>query len=213
MGSAKGGFRPAISAGIISSFAIQTSIGGSMENLTTSSAGGRQGDSAALGQLFSELYRDLRQLAHARLKRHGTVTLLDTTALVHESYLRFLKAGRVQFADRAHFIGYAARVMRSVVVDFARESLAQCRGGREAHIALETEAAAPPAKGESEILQVHEALEELATVSERMVRVVEMRYFGGMSDAEIGEALSLTERTVRRDWEKARIILAAALKG
>src|SRR5215831_2332691 len=141
-----------------------------MEDLTTSLAGARRGDSAALGQLFSELYRDLRQVAHARLRRHGTVTLLDTTALVHESYLRFFKAGRVQFSDRAHFVGYAARVMRSVVVDFARESLAQCRGGREAHIALETEAAALLAKGESEILQVHEALEELATVSERMVR-------------------------------------------
>ena len=151
-------------------------------------------------------------MAHARLKRHETFTLLNTTALVHESYLRFLKTGRVQFADRAHFIGYAARVMRSVVVDFARESLAQCRGGQQVHIALETEAAAAPARGESEILQVHEALDELATVSERMARVVEMRYFGGMSDAEIGEALSLAERTVRRDWEKARIILAAALK-
>jgi len=183
-----------------------------MEDLTTSLAGARQGDSEVLEQLFSELYRDLRQLAHARLKGHETFTLLNTTALVHESYLRFLKSGRVQFADRANFIGYAARVMRSVVVDFARESLAQRRGGQEVHIALETDVAASPAKGESEILQVHEALDELANVSERMARVVEMRYFGGMSDAEIGEALNLSERTVRRDWEKARIILAAALK-
>jgi len=183
-----------------------------MEDLTTSLAGARQGDNEVLEQLFSELYRDLRQLAHARLKSHETFTLLNTTALVHESYLRFLKAGRVQFADRANFIGYAARVMRSVVVDFARESLAQCRGGQEVHITLETDAAASPARGGREILRVHEALDELATVSERMVRVVEMRYFGGMSDAEIGEILRLTERTVRRDWEKARIILAAALK-
>ena len=142
-----------------------------MTDLTTWLAGARQGDSEVLGQLFSELYRDLRQLAHARLKHHGTFTLLDTTALVHESYLRFLKAGQVQFADRAHFMAYAARVV-------------------------------PPGP----------QLVQLATVSERLVRVVEMRYFAGMSDAEIGEALSLTERTVRRDWEKARIILRAALK-
>lgn len=181
-----------------------------MGDLTTWLAGARPSD--ALGQLFSELYRDLRQLAHARLKRHAVPTLLDTTSLVHESYLRFLQAGQVQVADRAHFMAYAARVMRSVVVDFARESFAQRRGGQDVRVPLDTGAAASPAAGESEILRVHEALDELATVSERLVRVVEMRYFAGMSEAEIAEALGLNERTVRRDWEKARIILAAALK-
>ena len=181
--------------------------------MNTASARAPEPDDGGLERLFSELYRDLRRLAHARLKQHGACTLLDTTALVHESYLRFQKAGRVQFADRAHFVTYAARVMRSVVVDFARESLAQCRGGGEAHIALETDAAASLANGETEILRVHEALDELAAISERLVRVVEMRYFSGMSDAEIGEVLNLTERTVRRDWEKARLILSVALRG
>ena len=209
---APAGFRPEILEVSSVNRCLDLEREGTVTDLTTWLAGARQGDSEALGQLFSELYRDLRQLAHARLKHHGTLTLLDTTALVHESYLRFLKAGQVQFADRAHFIAYAARVMRSVVVDFARESLSQCRGGQEVHITLKTDAAASLANGESEILRVHEALDELATVSERLVRVVEMRYFAGMSDAEIGEALSLTERTVRRDWEKARIILRAALK-
>ena len=108
-------------------------------------------------------------------------------------------------------LAYAARVMRSVVVDFARQGSARRRGGQDVHIALETDAANLPA-GEAEIIRVHEALEELATFSERLVRVVEMRYFGGMSEAEIAEALGLTERTVRRDWEKARILLASALK-
>ncbi|HEY1239848.1 MAG TPA: ECF-type sigma factor [Bryobacteraceae bacterium] len=175
-------------------------------------AGARQGERAALDQLFAELYRDLRQLAHARLQHHKTPTLLDTTSLVHESYLRFLKAGEVQIADRAHFLGYAARVMRSVVVDFARESLAQRRGGQDVHVALDSEVGAPSSRGEREVLRVHEALEQLASVSERLARVVEMRYFGGMKEEEIAEALGLTDRTVRRDWEKARMILGAALK-
>jgi RNA polymerase sigma factor (TIGR02999 family) len=184
---------------------------GFVRDITTLMAAARCGDSAALGQLFSELYPELRRLAHARLKRHPTSTLLDTTSLVHESYLRFLKARQVQVSDRAHFLAYAARVMRSVVVDFARQGSARRRGGQDVHIALETDAANLPA-GEAEIIRVHEALEELATFSERLVRVVEMRYFGGMSEAEIAEALGLTERTVRRDWEKARILLASALK-
>ena len=101
--------------------------------------------------------------------------------------------------------------MRSIIVDFARESSALRRGGQEVHVALDTDMAPVPA-GEAEVIRVHEALEELAVLSERLARVVEMRYFAGMNEAEIGEALGLTERTVRRDWEKARIILAAALK-
>ena len=101
--------------------------------------------------------------------------------------------------------------MRSVVVDFARESSAQRRGGQEVHVALDTDLTPLPA-AEAEVIQVHDALEELAALSERLARVVEMRYFAGMNEAEIGEVLGLTERTVRRDWEKARIVLAAALK-
>src|SRR5262249_28373866 len=113
---------------------------------------------------------------------------------------------------RVHFLGYAARVMRSVVVDFARESAAQRRGGQEIHVPLEPGLGAHDLPGESEVIRVHEALDQVAAVSERLVQVVEMRYFGGMNEAEIAEVLGLTERTVRRDWEKAKIILAAALK-
>jgi len=182
-----------------------------VSDITALIAGARRGESEALGQLFSELYEDLRHLAHARLRRHAPPAMLDTTSLVHESYLRFLKTGQAEISDRAHFLAYAARVMRSVVVDFARESSAQRRGGQEIHVALETDKGSLPA-GEAEVIRVHEALEELAVLSERLARVVEMRYFAGMNEAEIGEALGLTERTVRRDWEKARIVLAAALK-
>jgi len=180
--------------------------------ITTLLRGARHGDGEALGLIFAELYPDLRHLAHARLRRHQAPGFLDTTSLVHESYLRFLKAGEVEVGDRAHFLAYAARVMRSVVVDFVRESAAQRRGGQDVHIPFDANAV-PALAGQSEVIRVHEALEELAMLSERLVRVVEMRYFAGMSEADIAEALGLTERTVRRDWEKARIILAAALLG
>jgi RNA polymerase sigma factor (TIGR02999 family) len=182
-----------------------------MTEIITGASGVRSGGHQALDALFSELYRDLRRLAHARLRRREAPTLLDTTSLVHESYLRFLRAGELQVADRSHFLAYAARVMRSVVVDFARESAAQRRGGDGQRVPLNG-AEELPIAGADEVLRVHEALEQLAGVSERLVSVVEMRYFAGMNEVEIAEALGLTERTVRRDWEKARIILAAALQ-
>src|SRR5215469_16685592 len=118
-------------------------LGGELvPDITTLIAAVRRGENEAIGQLFSELYPELRRLAHARLKRSAAPQLLDTTSLVHESYLRFQKAGQVQVSDRAHFLAYAARVMRSVVVDFARESSAQRRGGQDVHIPLDTNAAA-----------------------------------------------------------------------
>jgi RNA polymerase sigma factor (TIGR02999 family) len=182
--------------------------------MTTWLAEAREGKREALDRVFEELYRELRQLAHARLGRSKPPTLLDTTSLVHESYLRFLKSGQVRLEDRAQFLSYAAHVMRSIVVDFVRESSAARRGGQDAHVPLDSEpAAVSPSRAESEVLRVNEALEQLATVSKRLVSVVEMRYFAGMTEVEIGEALGLTERTVRRDWEKARLVLAAALKG
>jgi RNA polymerase sigma factor (TIGR02999 family) len=135
---------------------------------------------------------------------------------VHESYLRLLDAGEVAIEHRAHFLGYAARVMRSVVVDYARKRSAQRRGGSEMRVCLDTGVieAGPRRElgGELEILRVHDALEELRRIDERLARVVEMRYFAGMKEQDIAQALGVTERTVRRDWEKARLILAAVLK-
>jgi RNA polymerase sigma factor (TIGR02999 family) len=171
-----------------------------------------EGDTEALGQIVSELYGELRQLARSRLKGAETPTLLDTTALVHESYLRLLRAGHIQVKDRSHFLAYAARAMRSVVVDFVRERSAQRRGGHDVKIPMDDDVAGRAWRGDSEILKVHEALQDLAAVSERLVAVVEMRYFAGLSEAQIAETLDVTERTVRRDWNKARLILAATLK-
>jgi RNA polymerase sigma factor (TIGR02999 family) len=167
------------------------------------------GDEAALKGVFDAAYADLRTLARARLSRGGRGVLLDTTALVHESYLRFANNGQLRLADRQHFLRYAGHVMRSVIVDFARENLARRRGGGARHVTLNSEVGGP--SGETEILNVHEALEELAQRDPRMVQVVEMKYFAGMTESEVAEALGVTDRTVRRDWEKARLLLAQLL--
>lgn len=153
-------------------------------------------------------------MAHSRLYASGHHTVLDTTALVHESYLRLSRAGQLQFPDRARFLVYAGQVMRSIIVDLVRERGSQRRGGDAMRVTM-TDSIAVGSRSEAsetEIMAVHEALEALAKVDQRLAHVVEMRYFGGMTDAEIGEALGMNERTVRRDWDEARLFLAAALK-
>jgi RNA polymerase sigma factor (TIGR02999 family) len=169
------------------------------------------GDEAALKGIFDAAYADLRILARARLSRGGRGVLLDTTALVHESYLRFANNGQLRLEDRQHFLRYAGHVMRSVIVDFARENLAKRRGSGARHVTLNSEVGNVRDGGEAEILNVHEALEELGQRDPRMVQVVEMKYFAGMTESEVAEALGVTDRTVRRDWEKARLLLAQLL--
>jgi RNA polymerase sigma factor (TIGR02999 family) len=170
------------------------------------------GDGAARDALFTATYDELRRLARSRLRDGGRNTVLDTTSLVHESYLRFVKLGQLRAEDRRAFFGYASRVMRSVIVDSARERLAERRGGGVSPLTLNTQLVEGLADGEETILKVHEALEELAQADARLAQVVEMRYFGGYSEREIAETLEVTERTVQRDWEKARLILEVALK-
>lgn len=173
----------------------------------------RDGDRVAFDAVFEVLYPDLRRIAHARLSRHVRDTLLDTSALVNECYLKFLNSERLQPGDRVHFLAYAARAMRSIIVDFARAKAAERRGGDAPHVTLYTGLVDGAPAGEQEILRVHEALADVARLDARLAQVVEMRYFGGMNDAEIGAALGVTGRTVRRDWDKARLLLAAALRG
>lgn len=170
------------------------------------------GDTQAGDRAYALLYADLRRLAHSRLRRSAELTLLDTTALVHESYLRLNGPADPRFADRNHFLAYAARVMRSVVVDLVRARLAECRGGGAEHVSLNTTMVGHSAAPSDEVLRVHEALEELAAVDPRLASVVEMRYFAGLTEAEIAQALGVTERTVQRDWHKARLFLALALQ-
>ena len=169
------------------------------------------GDREAADQVFALLYADLQRLARSRMRRSGGMTQLDTTALVHESYLRLQAAGELDFADRQHFLGYAARVMRAVVVDFVRARKAERHGGGVEHITLNTAIGDSATRHDDEILRVHEAMQELSAADPRLCDVVEMRYFGGLSEAEIAGALGITERTVQRDWVKARMFLASVL--
>jgi RNA polymerase sigma factor (TIGR02999 family) len=171
----------------------------------------RGGDSAAVAALFEQLYGDLRRIAHARLRDRERDALLDTTALVHESYERFAKLARLDLADRTHFMAYASKVMRSVIVDLARERNAERRGGGVAAVTLTTGLGEAVDDAQPEVLRVHEALDELAAIEPRLAQVVEMRYFGGLEHAEIAAALEIGLRTVERDWERARSFLYAAL--
>ncbi len=171
----------------------------------------RDGERAALDAVFEALYPELRRIAHARLGGHDRGPAMQTTVLVHECYLKLLAGQRLAPADRAHFLGYAAHAMRSVIVDTVRAARSDRRGGGAVHVTLATEIGDGLAAAEDEILDIDAALADLARLEPRLARVVEMRYFAGMKDAEIAEALGVTDRTVRRDWEKARLLLAAAL--
>jgi RNA polymerase sigma factor (TIGR02999 family) len=173
----------------------------------------RQGDSGAIDALFAELHPQLRRMAHARLAGGGRHTLLETSVLVNECYLKFAAAGRIAANDRAHFLAYAATAMRSIIVDFARSRLRERRGGAAVHETLDTALVDGLPTGNAQIVEVHEALEALARRDPRLAQVVELRYFAGLSEQEIAEALQVHERTVRRDWEKARLLLADALRG
>jgi RNA polymerase sigma factor (TIGR02999 family) len=161
------------------------------------------GDTAAAKALFQATYPLLRRIAHARLRSHRRQTLLDTTSLVHEWYLRFTRT-RGLLEDRQHFLRYAARAMRTIIVDFARAGGARRRNEPEVVVSL-------PIAAREEILAVHGALATLSTLDARMADVVELRYYGGLRETEVAEVLGITERTVRRDWEKARLWLARAL--
>jgi RNA polymerase sigma factor (TIGR02999 family) len=171
------------------------------------------GDAAARDALFAAAYAELHRLAQGRLRHGGRNTLLDTTGLVHESYLRFARAGELRAEDRRAFFAYASRVMRSVVLNSVRDRIALKRGGADAQpVAANGALASALRADEQTVVDVHEALKDLEKADPRLAQVAEMRYFGGYSEKEIAETLEITERTVQRDWEKARLILAAALK-
>lgn len=174
----------------------------------------RGGDRGALDAVFAALHPELRRIARARLAQAGRPDRsLETAVLVNECYLKLVAAERVTPADRAHFLAYAAHAMRSVIVDLVRAARRERRGGDALHVTLCTEVAEGLAAPEDRLLEIDAALDELARLEPRLARVVEMRFYAGMTEVEIGEALGLTERTVRRDWEKARLLLAAALRG
>ncbi|HLZ99567.1 MAG TPA: ECF-type sigma factor [Steroidobacteraceae bacterium] len=181
---------------------------GDLSQVLTSAAGG---DRAAIDQLYGILYPELRALAHQRVRNSNNAVMLDTTSLVHESYLRFVKAGKIAIESHKQFLAYAAHVMRSVVVDYVRHTQAQRRGGKNVHITLDTNLAESIESPVEEIIRVNDLLTELAAVDARLVSVVEMRYFAALGNDEIAECLGVTGRTVRRDLEKVRLLLLDAV--
>jgi RNA polymerase sigma factor (TIGR02999 family) len=164
--------------------------------------------------LFHELYPDLKRIARSRLRTVGGRTLLNTTMLVHDTYAKLAQSNRTTFASDGRFLAYCAQVMRSVIIDLAREQLAARRGGGAARVKLNTEimqSAAADTDDSLDVLRVHDALGQLRALDPRLESIVEMRYFAGLSESEIAEALQLSVRTVSREWERARALLRAML--
>ena len=162
--------------------------------------------------MFEVVYPELKRIARYRLRRDDGGTHLNTTALVNECYLKFSGAEQLAPQDRAHFLAYAAVAMRSIVVDAARARLAERRGSGERPVTLDSAIIGEMPSDDEQVLHVHEALAELQSMDARLAQVVEMRYFGGMTDEEVGQALDVSAKTVRRDWDKARLILASSLR-
>lgn len=170
----------------------------------------RRGVNGAFDQLVGLVYDDLRKMARAQLRRIRPGDTLDTTALVHEAYLKLVDQTRAEWRDRGHFMAVTATAMRQILIDYARGRARAKRGGGavaapldEAHVAVVGEA--------ERLLDIDRALHQLAAIDPRLVRVVECRYFAGYSDEETAEALGLSLRTAQRDWLRARAWLRQAL--
>lgn len=171
----------------------------------------RGGDRDALDRVLATLYQELHQMARRQLAgQHGHT--LDATALVHEAYLKLIGRHEARFDDRAHFFAYAASAMRSVVVDYARQRLAQKRGGDLHRVTELPENIESGLRLDEDTLALDIALTRLAAVDPRLARVVELRYFAGLSELEIAALLERSERSIRRDWQKARMYLLASLR-
>ena len=164
-----------------------------------------QGDEKALRALAPLVYKELRRLAHYHLQSERPDHTLQSTALVHEAYLRLLGGQPPELQNRAHFVAVASRLMRQILVDYARERRASKRDGG-CRIAFEY-LDALPVTGDTELLALNDALDELSRIDERQGRIVEMKFFGGLSAPEISQALGISRATVDRDWATARVWL------
>jgi RNA polymerase sigma factor (TIGR02999 family) len=174
-------------------------------------AGAEQGDHAATDALFSALYAELHRLARSQLARKGPPVTLGVTTLLHEAYLDISKRDAAIFPDRARFMGYAARVMRGIIIDYARNRQALKRGGAFEITSLPDDVAAAPADRD-ELERIAAALDELAAVEPALAQVVDLKFFCGFSFAEIAAMRGVAERTVQRHWDKARIFLHRSVR-
>jgi RNA polymerase sigma factor (TIGR02999 family) len=171
----------------------------------------RSGRLESLDRLLPLVYEELRAMAHRQLAARDRGGTLQTTALVHEAYLKLVDQSRADWRDRAHFLAVASIAMRHVLVDRAKARVALKRGGEFRRITFDEQAIGVDDQPDA-LVQLDEALERLGEVGPRLVRVVECRFFGGLTEDEIAEALGLTVRTVQRDWAKARMMLRRALE-
>jgi RNA polymerase sigma factor (TIGR02999 family) len=165
-----------------------------------------QGDGQAAEALFAALYAELHRLAKRQLARQGLQVSLGATTLLHEAYLDMAARNGPSFPDQARFMGYAARVMRGLIIDHARERHAQKRGGLFEITSLDTDAM-ENAVDHKELVQISEILDELGKVEPALAAIVDLKFFCGFSFAEIAAMQDVSERTVQRSWEKARIYL------
>ena len=162
----------------------------------------REGDRNAFDAAFGAVYERLHAMAHRQLIKERQGHTLSATALVHEAYMHLVDQSKANWQDRGHFFSMAALAMRRILVDYARRHKAQKRGGGLAKRTLDT--SVPVQERSDELLALDEALDRLKALNQRLAQVVELRYFAGLADEEIAEVLQISDRTVRRDWVKAR---------
>lgn len=162
-----------------------------------------QGDAGAFERLVPLVYQDLRRIAQRQIGKRGASPTLNPTALVHEAYFQLVDETRVPWQNRGHFFAIAARSMRRIIVDYARERGAQKRGGDQIRVELEPDLAGVEAQAET-LLALDAALTAIAAFSDRLAQVVECRLFGGLSEEETAQALGVSVRTVQRDWARGR---------
>ena len=177
---------------------------------TDSLAGSRSDGPESVDQVVALAYQQLRAIAHRRLVARDARGTLSTTALVHEAYLKLADQSRAGWHDHAHFLALASLAMRHVLVDRARERNTVKRGGMRQRVTLDDDALSVDAEADA-LLQLDDAMDRLAAFEPRLARVVECRFFGGLTEQDTAEALGLTVRTVQRDWVKARVLLRRAL--
>lgn len=171
----------------------------------------RAGEPLARERIFPLVYDELRRIAHRQMRRERDGHTLDTTSLVHETYLKLVDQTRAKFVDRAHFFAVAANAMRRILVDYARGYRTDKRGSAPRRVSLSDDMLVAEERADT-LLAVDEALGELALIDERLSRVVECRFFAGLTEEETAEVLGVTARTVRRDWTKAKAWLYRRLE-
>ena len=186
----------------------ETADGAARTDVLTELRSGRHG---ALDQLIPLVYNELRAIAHRQLALRARGSTLSTTALVHETYLKLVDQSRADWRDRAHFLAVASIAMRHVLVDRAKARATLKRGGERRRITLDDSHIAVDDQPDA-LLQLDGAMNRLAELQPRLARVVECRFFGGLTEDEIAEALGVTVRTVQRDWAKARMLLQRELE-